>query len=181
MRTECGKIWQKGATCACIKQTMATCTELVALLRKPCLSRPRLEAVDPCPRGVQVFFQGLSRAFSPLQSQPSWYRRVKNNSEGPSTTTTTTTTTNNNNNSNNSNNNNNLGRIGFQSTRHRDWRAASAEGLQGKGSRKRSAFQIHAECYVPPPKRFVMNHAKKLIIAKGTDNRKQATMKQSKA
>ena len=44
--TTCGDICQHAATRAHLKQTLETCRGFVALLRKPHLSRPRLEAGD---------------------------------------------------------------------------------------------------------------------------------------
>ena len=46
----CGKIWRDVATCALLKQTMATCQGFVALLRTSRLPRPCLEASGRPPR-----------------------------------------------------------------------------------------------------------------------------------
>ena len=47
-------MWQNVATCVHLKQNIAKCTGFVALLRKPRLSRPHLEAGDQLPADARL-------------------------------------------------------------------------------------------------------------------------------
>ena len=71
----CGNLWQHVATCAHLNQTMSTCMDygFVALLWKPRLSRPRLEAGDRWRLQSATTMTGARLVFKanqPAASQP---------------------------------------------------------------------------------------------------------------